>query len=390
MKLVSGFVFRYSSQVLVALAIAAALTGCSGSSGSRETASGDSGNSRAELFTVPTDQMSHVQVVTVQPSDLVRVLRLSGVVAYNAFRTTPVITQVNGPISRILVLPGQAVRKGQAMLFVASPDFAQSRANYLKARDAYILADKNYARSVDLFNHHAIAQRDLEAAESARTQAQADMSAAEQALRILGANPDVVLQGATSAELPLLAPLGGEVVERLCSPGQVIQAGSTQCFTLSDMSTVWVLSNVFQDDLAYVHVGDNVTIQSDAYPDVFHGTVSYIAAALDPTSRTLQARIVTQNPGKKLKKDMYVTTMLRAGTIHNALAVPDAAILRDTENAPFVYVATNQPGNQFGRRPVNIGLSQNGMTQVTSGLHAGDRVVADGSLFLQFANSLQR
>ena len=389
MKLVRRSAFRGSFQLLAALTIAITLTACAGSRNSQATP-GNDGNARAELFTVPADQMSHVQVVTVQPTDLVRVLRLSGVVAYNAFRTTPVITQVNGPISRILAQPGQVVKQRQPMLFVASPDFAQNRANYLKARDAYILADKNYARSVDLFQHHAIAQRDLEAAESARTQAQADMSAAEQALRILGANPDVVLQGAGSAELPLLAPLGGEVVERLCSPGQVIQAGSTQCFTLSDMSTVWVLSNVFQDDLAYVHVGDPATIQSDAYPDVFQGTVSYIAAALDPTSRTLQARIVTRNKGEKLKKDMYVTTMVRAGTIHNALAVPDAAILRDTENTPFVYVATNQAGNQFGRRPVSIGLSQNGITQVTNGLSAGDRVVGDGSLFLQFANSLQR
>jgi membrane fusion protein, heavy metal efflux system len=388
-----GLKSRWSAWLALTLALAGvlALASCSDNRSATEPDSaGKSANDSARLFSISNEQMAHIQVVTVQPSDLPRVLRLSGTVAYNGFRTTPVITQVSGPISRILSQPGELVKQNQPMLYVASPDFAQNRANYLKARDAFILADKNYVRSVDLYNHHAIAERDLQAAESARTQAQADMVAAEQSLKILGANPATVLKSSNSPEIPLLAPLGGEVVERLCSPGQLIQAGTTQCFTLSDMSTVWVLSNVFQDALSYVHVGDPVTIQSEAYPDVFHGTISFIAAALDPASRTLQARIVTQNPGGKLKKDMYVTTVVRAGSIRNALAVPDSAILRDTENEPFVYVAANQAGNQFARRPVKIGESQNGSTHVVSGLQPGARVVGDGSLFLQFANSLQR
>src|SRR6185437_2174810 len=114
----------------------------------------------------------------------------------------------------------------------------------------------------------------------------------------------------------------------------------------------------------------------------------YLAAALDPTTRTLQARIDTANPGQKLKKDMYVVATVDAGTIANAIAVPDAAVLRDTENQPFVYV--EQGNNQFGRRSVTLGESMQGQTQIAAGLKAGDRVIGDGSLFLQFANSLQR
>jgi cobalt-zinc-cadmium efflux system membrane fusion protein len=148
-----------------------------------------------------------------------------------------------------------------------------------------------------------------------------------------------------------------------------------------------------------VRLGDPVAIQTDAYPTAFHGRISYIAPTLDPTSRTLQVRIVTDNPGRKLKKDMYVTASVQAGEV-NALAVPDAAVLRTPENQPFVYVLAgpNQPGEpnqanqakQFGQRPVEIGDSQNGKTEISSGLRAGEQVVADGSLFLQFANSLQR
>jgi cobalt-zinc-cadmium efflux system membrane fusion protein len=144
---------------------------------------------------------------------------------------------------------------------------------------------------------------------------------------------------------------------------------------------------VYQADLAYVKMGDDVIVQTDAYPDTFHGKISYISAALDPTTRTLQARIVVENPGEKLKKDMYCTVMVTAGSVANAVAVPDAAVLRDDENEPFVYVATNS--NQFGRRSVGIGESQNGQTQILKGLSMGEQVVGNGALFLQFANSFQ-
>ena len=157
---------------------------------------------------------------------------------------------------------------------------------------------------------------------------------------------------------------------------------------LSDTSTVWVLVNIYQKDLPYVHVGDPVTIQTESYPDVFHGRISYVAASLDPNTRTLQARIETSNPGLKLKKDMYVVATVDAGTIQNAIAVPDSAVLRDSENQPFVYV--EQPGISLDRRSVTLGDSIKGQTQMTSGLNPGDRVIGDGSLFLQFANSLQR
>jgi cobalt-zinc-cadmium efflux system membrane fusion protein len=342
-----------------------------------------------DLFSLRPEQMSHVKVVTVQPTDLARTLRLNGAVAFNNFRTTPVISQVSGPVSRILVVPGQKVQKGQPMLFVASPDYSQLRTNYLKAKDAYALAEKSYARSQDLYQHHAIAVKDLEQAESAEVQAGGDVASAEAALRVMGvADPDAVAKGPSSYEVPVRAPIAGEVVEQMVSAGQLLQPGNTQCFTISDTSTVWVLVNTYQKDLPYVRVGDQVAIQTDAYPDVFRGRISYVAAALDPNTRTLPARIETINPGEKLKKDMYVTAIVQAGKIPNVIAVPDSAVLRDSENQPFVYAEVSS--NQFGRRPVTLGESMGGQTQITSGLQSGDRVIGDGGIFLQFANSLQR
>ncbi len=380
------------AMLAIACLVALGSSGCG-----RQTSSADAETPAAaqttssqtpSLFTVAPSQMSHIQVEPAQITRLPQVLRLTGSVAYNAFETTPVITQVSGPVTRVLVYPGEMVRAGQPLLEVSSPDYAQSRSNYLKASDALSLAERTYARSKDLYSHHAIATQDLEQAESARNQAEADFNAAWQALKVLGfSTAQQVLQDPVSPEIPLLAPLSGEVVERLVSPGQVVQGGSTQCFTISNLSTVWVLANVYQHDLACVHMGDLVEIETDAYPMVFHGRVSYIAPALDPVSRTLQVRINTQNPGQKLKKDMYVTVILNAGAISRALTVPDAAVLRNSENQPFVYVEASQ--RQFAERLVNVGSSENGRTQILSGLQSGEPVVADGSLFLQFANSFQ-
>ena len=366
------------------------LGGCEGS-GSNAAASASSAinSNNPELFTIPQDQMSHVQVLTVQPTTLTRSLRLTGAVAYNAFRTTPVITQVSGPVSRVVVVPGQKVHQGEPMLYVASPDYSQLRTNYLKAKEAYALAQKAYARAQDLYQHHAIAEQNLEQAQSAEVQAGGDLVAAQAALKVMGiTDPDALVQAPPSFEVPVKAPIGGLVVEQDVSAGQLIQPGTTQCFMISDVSTVWVLVNVYQKDLPYVRVGDQVTIQTDTYPEVFHGRIAYVAASLDPSTRTLQARIETNNPSEKLKKDMYVVATVNAGTIQSAIALPDAAVLRDSENQPFVYVEASS--NQFGRRSVTLGESLNGQTEITSGLKAGDQVVGNGSLFLQFANSLQR
>ncbi len=341
-----------------------------------------------QLFTIPQDQMEHVQVVSVQPAPLTRTLRLSGNVSFNAFKTTPVITQVGGPVSRILVVPGEHVHKGQTLLTISSPDYSQMRATYLKARDTYRVADKNYARAQDLYAHNAIAERDLLQAESDRNQAKADLDASEEALKILGiSKPDDLEKMPSSPEIPLLSPLEGVVVERDVAPGQLLQAGTTQAFVISDMSSVWILANVYQGDLAYVKVGDTVSVTTDAYPGSFHGKISFVSPALDPNTRTLQARIEVDNAGEKLKNNMYCVATVTAGTIANAISAPDAAVLRDDENQPFVYVATGS--NQFARRPVEIGESQDGKTQILKGLSPGERVVGNGSLFLQFANSLQ-
>jgi cobalt-zinc-cadmium efflux system membrane fusion protein len=381
--------------VATSAAMAAMISGCGSGPGESESkmtsfTANETKADTAELFTVPKEQMARVEIATAEKAPLQRTLRLAGSVAFDAFETTPVFAAIGGPVHEILVAPGQFVQAGQPLLTVTSPDYSAARSAYIKARDTFALTEKLYTRAQDLYAHGAISLGDLQQAESNNTQAHADMESSADALRALGVkDPDGLIKKsvASTAEIPVPAPVTGEIVERLVGPGQLLQSGSTQCFTISNTNTVWVLVNVYQIDLPFVHLGDAVEVNTESYPEIFHGKISYIAPALDSNTRTLQARIVTQNPGKKLKKDMYVTALVKAGTIPDAITVPDAAILRDTENQTFVYVQVN--ANQFARRVVTVGQANQGRTQITSGLKEGEHVVGAGSLFLQFKNSIQ-
>ena len=211
-------------QLAAMAALSAMLLVLASCEGSESKAAGNSASNanNAELFTIPQDQMSHVQVLTVQPTTLTRSLRLTGAVAYNGFRTTPVITQVSGPVSRVVVVPGQKVAQGEPMLYVASPDYSQLRTNYLKAKSAYSLAQMAFARAQDLYQHHAIAEQNLEQAEAAEVQANGDLVAAQAALKVMGVtDPDALVKAPPSFEVPVKAPIGGLVVEQDVSAGQI-------------------------------------------------------------------------------------------------------------------------------------------------------------------------
>ena len=324
-----------------------------------------------------------------QPTTLSRTLRLTGAVAYNNFRTTPVITQVSGPVSRMVVVPGQKVRQGQPMLYVASPDYSQLRTNYLKAKDAYSLAQKNYVRSQDLYQHHAIAVKDLEQAESAEVQAGGDLASAEAALKVMGVtDPDAMEKGPSSYEVPVRAPIGGEVVEQLVSAGQLLQPGNTQCFTISDTGTMWVLVNVYQKDLPYVRAGDHGHDSNRCVSGYLSRTHFVCGGRARSQHSHLDRAYRDPEPGRKLKKDMYVTATVQAGRFRTSSPCPIPRCCGTTRIS--LLSMPRFPPISSGRRPVTIGESQQGKTEITAGLHPGDRVIGDGSLFLQFANSLQR
>jgi cobalt-zinc-cadmium efflux system membrane fusion protein len=177
------------------------------------------------------------------------------------------------------------------------------------------------------------------------------------------------------------------VVQKLVTPGLVIQAGTTACFTISDMSTVWVWGHIYDRDLEAVRPGDAVELTNVSFRQTLHGTVNYIGSLLDPATRTTPVRIVTGNSAGLLKKDMFLDAVIHTNSGRAVLVAPTSAILRTDDNLPFVYVEV-QPG-KFAQRLVTLGVQQGTETELATGVKDGEKIVAEGSVFLQFANTIQ-
>ncbi len=349
--------------------------------------------SKPTFFTVPADQLPHLKIVPVQKTTWSTVVRTTGTVDWDNDHTTQAITQVSGPITRIVADTGKHVKAGDPLLYVASTDVSNSISTYRKAKNRFDLAQRILDRNKDLLAHKAISQRDMEAAEADYNDAATDLQTALQALKIFGVSQSDITEAEQQnvgirPELVMRAPLAGVVVQRMVLPGQLIQAGTTAAFVISNTSTVWVQGHVYDKDLAAVHVGDKVDERNSAFTETFHGVVSYIGDLLDPATRTTPVRIVTQNPDGLLKKDLFVDVVIHDKTTRDVLVVPTPAVLYDEDNFPFVYLQVG-PG-KFAQRLVKLGTQQGDKTQIADGLAAGDQVVSQGSVFLQFANTYQQ
>jgi cobalt-zinc-cadmium efflux system membrane fusion protein len=375
------------------VALLAILSSCRSPQDTKAAASNESRSApQPGLFTVPREQLAHLRIVPVATSNWAIAIHTTGTVDFDADHTTQAITQVNGPISRILVDTGAQVKAGDPLLYVSSPDVANAISTYRKARNQEQLAQLTLNRTQVLLERGAVAQKDLEAAQAAFNDSATDVQNSLQALRIFGVTKQEIDQAehqnvAISTELAVFAPIAGIVVQKLVSPGQLIQAGATTCFMISDVSTVWVQGHIFDHDLPSVRLGDTVEESNPAFAQKFHGVLSYIGSMADAATRTTPVRIVTENPAGLLKKDSFIDAVIHTRTQKNVLTVPVSAVLHDEQNEPFVYVEI-QPG-KFAQRLVSVGAQQNDQQEIVGGLKHGDNVVSEGSVFLQFANSYQ-
>jgi len=384
----------------VTIALALALSACGGgakpapaSAPNAEAGAPSGGPPGPTYFTVPAEQMPHLQLATVATATWTTTLHTTGTVDWDNDHTTQAITQVSGPITRIVVDTGTRVKKGDPLLYVSSPDVSNAVSTYRKAKNRLDLAQHNLDRQKDLLEHKAISQRDMESAQADYNDAATDVQNSLEALRILGVSPQDITQaeqqnGGIRPELAMRAPIGGTIVQKLVQPGQVIQGGTTQAFVISDVSTLWVQGHIYEKDLRSIHVGDPVEMHNASFPGVvFNGRVAYIGDMLDPATRTTPVRIVTKNVDNLLKKDLFLDVTVRDKSSHQALTVPTTAILYDEQNFPFVYLQVE--GGKFAQRQVTLGTQQQDKTEILKGLSAGDKVVSQGSVFLQFANSFQ-
>jgi len=348
--------------------------------------------SAARPVTVPAGQLERLHVEPVTQTSFRPTIQVTGTAQFNADVSTQVIPPISGPVMRILTDVGAEVARGQAMALVSSPDFATTIADFRKAQAAYVQAKRVADQDEQLWKNDAIAKRDLEQAQTDAAAAGADRDAALQQLRALGVDDASIAElrdgkGTPEIQGAIRAPIAGTVVERLINPGQLLQAGSTPAFTVANLASMWVQANVFESDLASVQIGDRAEVTTTASPNPFVGKVTYIAALVDPATKATAVRVVVPNTRRLLKKDMYVQVAIHGSRERNGLLIPVTSVLRDDDNLPFVFVQAGSGANTFGRRQITIGSRVGDRYEVTAGLKAGERIISEGALFVQFAQT---
>ena len=343
-----------------------------------------------KTFKLTAEQLKRIAVETVTVIDFRPVLEVTGTVAFNGDKSTQVLSPISGPVARLVAPLGAQVKAGDLLAAVSSPDFATAVAGLRKAEADAENKARIATRAEALFTNDALARADLEQARTDASSAAADREAAVLQLRSLGVDDATITairegKQATPVEAAIRAPIDGTVVERLINPGQLLQAGTTPTFTIADLSSMWVMASVYGADLALVHTGDHVDVITDASTKPVGARVDYVAPIVDPNTKATSVRVVADNPGQALKRDLFVRIRIHSASQRKGILVPSAAVLRDDENLPFVFIAAGD--GTFARRRVTLGTHVDQKYEITGGLAAGDKVVADGALFIQFAES---
>jgi cobalt-zinc-cadmium efflux system membrane fusion protein len=323
------------------------------------------------LFTV--DHPEQFPLTTTTARATTSELVVTGAVTPDVSRNVPVVSLASGRVTGVHARLGDTVTKGQLLITVRSDDVSGGYSNYRMAVADEVLARNQYERAKDLYEHGAIALNDLQVAQDTGDKARIAVETLAEHLRLLGNDPDKPV-----AMVDVFAPVSGVVTDQQITTGSLLQAYNTPYpFTISDLSSIWVLCDVYENDLANVRLGDMADIRLNAYPDrVFQGRVSNIGATLDPNIRTAKVRIEVANPGI-MRLGMFVKATFH-GQIREMHTIVPASAVMHIHDRDFVYVPA--PGRKFRRVEVVGGDLVPGdlsLQEVRSGLNPGDQVVTN-------------
>jgi len=310
-------------------------------------------------------------------------LRVTGVVTPDISRAVPVISLASGRVVEIKARLGDTVQKDQVLLRVQSADISGAYSDHLKAKADEELARVQLERSKLLYEKGAISRNNLEIAENVENKAKVDVETTAEHLRVLG-SPNL---DQPSGVVDIHAPISGIITDQQVTNAAGVQSlASPNPFTITDISYVWIVCDVFENDMAALHLGDQAEVRLNAYPDKpLTGTISNIGAVLDPTIRTAKVRIEVRNPGT-MRPGMFATAIFHGGKKETRAAVPATAILH-LHDREWVYVPLEGHAKQFRRVEVTSGeMLPGNMQEVVSGIKPGQRVVANA---LEFQNTVE-
>ncbi len=360
------------AEIVGCLLLAASLFGCG--TAKSDPAAGAPPQAQVEeepdLNVIQVDHPEQFPVVAATLRTATSQLVVTGVVTADVSRNVPVISLASGRVVDIRARLGDTVQKGQLLLTVRSDDVSGAYSEYRKAVADEALASAQLARAKDIYAHGGFSLNDVQIAQDTEDKAKVDVETSTEHLRLLGNDPDH-----PSGVVDIVAPVAGVITDQEVTNAGGVQALGSNPFTISDLSYVWVLCDVHENDLPTVRLGDSADIRLNSYPDrVFKGKVSNIGAILDPNLRTAKVRIEVANPGI-MRLGMFVTATFRGQTRQSHAVVPATAILH-LHDRDWVFVP--MANDRFQRVEVSSGITLPGnMQEVISGIQPGTRVVTD-------------
>ena len=345
----------------------------------------------AGTFQPTVDQLKTLTFGAVADHDFQQLEVTDGSIALNGDLTTPVFSPFSGRVTRVIARPGDLVRRGAPLAEIDASEFVQAQSDLVAAVAQVKLTRVTETRKQALYDAKGGSLQDWQQSQADLATAEAALKAVRNRLRILGrtdAQIDALQSGEhLDAGAVLQAPIDGVVVDREVGPGQYVQSGTgSPLYTLANLSSVWLVANVREEDAPLVRKGQLVEVTVGAFPGrVFKARVSYVAAQLDPNTHRLPVRAEIPNPDGALKPSMFASFRIISSDGMRSVAVPESAVVYDGPD-PHVWVVQGEGAHTaIGIRPIRAGLTQAGLVQVLDGLQAGDRVVTRGSLFIDRA-----
>jgi membrane fusion protein, heavy metal efflux system len=361
------------------LCVAAAASGasCAHTEAQAAPAPAVSVETASDADVISVDRAEQFPLVAVAVRETHPELQLPGVVSADISRSVPVVPLAAGRVVDLHARLGDSVTKGEVLLTMQSPDASQAHADLQKAEADAALARQSLERAKTLSEHEALAAKDLEAAVNLDAKAQADLRAAQEHIRLLGGDVEHITPGA-SPLITLRAPVSGTIIEQNVAGGAGVKSldNSPNLFTIADLSHVWVLCDVYENNLGQVRIGDRATVRLNAYPDKqLTARVSNVGRVLDPATRTAKVRLELANVDGMLRPGMFATVLFTSQQLEQHAVLPATAVLR-LHDKDWVFVPDGD--RKFKRLEIRAGtVAQNGVQQVLAGLHPGDRVVAN-------------
>ena len=372
---------------IAALALALQIA-CQRGARTPEAAPGDDGDKSPDGVEVQgkrglklDDKMlKNISIEEARSETLPALLTATGKVQFNEDRMARILAPVSGQVLRLKVNVGDTVASGDALFFIHSREVAAAITEHLESHKDLELAEKTAAMTRDLFEHQAASRIALQQSESDLVKARGRVARTEESLRVLGVAVSEAPEP-LDPRIPVRSPLGGTVIERRVTEGQFVQTDGNPLVVIADLSSVWVLADVYERDLRRVHPGQKAEVTAAAYPEErFIARVARMSDTVDPASRTVKVRFLVANPGLRLKPEMFASATLVLAESRTVMTVPAKAVFNESERN---YVFVQQSPHHFQRRQVEVAPDVSGRALVLRGLSPGDRVVTDGALLLR-------